>query len=769
MLKFVNKIICMAVSLGLGITLYTLPSHTLANSGEIGALHAIADETERLRMARQLHQQPHIDIPRLAANVQLDGRLDEPVWQQAYQLKVPWQFNPVANVPAAEETLVYLFEDGETLFVAFDARSTDPGLIRAYLHRRDQFYNDDYVGFAVDTAGDGNRAFQFFANPLGVQGDATINASNGEDFSYDAIFDTAGAVHEHGYVVEFAVPFSQLRFPRKRGLQYWRFAFFRTHWADRRYQTISFPVDLNEQCFVCNYEPAQGMSDLQPGRQLQLVPSFTARHGRSGLANAVEDSAADTEVGIEDMRWGITPDLSLNATFNPDFSQIEADIAQSAVNTAFVLFFPERRPFFLEGRDLFNTQINLVNTRNIADPDWGLKLSGKVGNNVYGLMSVRDEVTNFLLGGFESSTTTQLEQTNQSTVMRYRRDFQNASNLGVLATHRTGSGYNNTVIAADGTYRLGNQHTFEGQYARSRSELPQSLIDNHGQQQSSDDHAYRLQYRYRDDDWFVNLDHRQIGADFAADLGFINSRDLDRTNGSVGWRRQGQSGATVHHVNAGINFGDSTRATNGNLLWRGWGAFTNVGLPGDTWLSASFFTQQRRFQDTPFDLTNFNMSVSTRPRQGLSYRLNIQLGDQIDVANVQAADEFWMQHNLEYNLNQHWLLRLRHTYQELTVSGGRLFETHLTDMRLSYQFNLQSTLLLTLINRNTKRFRAQYIEPPTNRSEGLDAQLRYSYQINPRSVAYLGYASSSFGDDEVAGLEQDTDSIFLKLTYAWDW
>ncbi len=746
-----------------------IASWTCAAIGEPPELEKIEDDQARYEAAMAAYGAPVVDIGRTARAVEIDGRLDEAAWQDASRVPVSWQATPIANVPAKFSTTAYIMDDGKTLFVAFDARTDRPGEIRAHLRKRDSLFNDDYVAIAIDTGGDGTRAFQFLANPLGVQGDAVMDQQRGEDFSFDAIFDTAGQINDDGYVVEFAIPLNELPFSLRPGEQQWKVLFSRTHWGGDRHQDMSYPIDRSSSCWLCEFKPARGLHGIEPGRDLQVIPTLTGNAVRERPATGARHTERSNEVdiGIDDFSWGITHGLTLNAAINPDFSNVEADIAQSAVNSSFVLFFPERRPFFLEGADLFSTPINLVNTRNIVDPVYGAKLSGKVGQNVYGLMTSRDRLTTFLLGGPEGSTTAQIDSAHQATALRYRRDLEGGSLVGVSATHRAGDDYRNGVISIDGDYRLTKSNRLTAQFSRSWSENPLQLVENQGLEDSTNDTALRLQYRHNSRHWFWNLQHQEVGSDFSADLGFLNVRNYQQTGGVFGRAHRGGPGSRIRFANLGVQHWDTKLADGGAFQWRGGGLFTSLNLPKDTWLNLNYFEQERMFSGVRFDLANNTVSVRTRPAHGLFLSTNVRFGDQIDVIDVRAADELRIEQRVEYNLNEHVLLRLRHTYQTLDVRAGRILTSHLTDLRVGYEFDLKNSLRLSLIYRNTERNPDLYTSEQQRRVESYDTQLLYTYQVNPRTVFFAGYASDGIGNDQFSGLRQTGDSIFLKLSYAW--
>ncbi len=737
--------------------------------GEPLELEAIADDQARFEAAMAVYGAPIIDIGRTAQAVEIDGRLNDPAWQDASRVPVSWQVNPIANVPAKFSTTAYIMDDGKTLFVAFDARTDRPGGIRAHLGKRDSLFNDDYVAIAIDTSGDGTRAFQFLANPLGVQADAVIEPQRGEDFSFDAIFDTAGRINDNGYVVEFAIPLTELPFSLRPGEQQWKVLLSRTHWGGDRFQDMSYPINRGSSCWLCEFKPARGLRGIKPGRDLQVIPTVTGDIVRERPATGVRDTerSNDVEIGIDDFSWGITQGLTLNAAINPDFSNVEADIAQSAVNSSFVLFFPERRPFFLEGADLFATPINLVNTRNIVDPVYGAKFSGKAGKNVYGLMTSRDRLTTFLLGGPEGSTTTQIDSAHQATALRYRRDLEGGSLVGISATHRAGDDYRNGVISIDGDYRLTKNDRLTAQMSRSWSKNPAQLVADNGLEERTDDAAVRLQYRHNSRHWFWTLQHQEVGSDFSADLGFLNVRDFQQNGGLFGRFYRGGPGSRIRFANLGVQHWDTSLADGGAFQWRGGGVFGNLNLPRDTWLTINYFDQERVFSGERFDLANTTVSLRTRPAHGLFLATNVRFGDQIDVSDVRAADELRIEQRVEYNLNKHVLLRLRHTYQTLDVRQGRILTAHLTDFRVGYEFDLKNSLRLSLIYRNTERNPERFDSEQERRVESYDTQLLYTYQVNPRTVFFAGYASDGVGNDQFSGLRRTGDSFFIKLSYAW--
>ena len=258
-----------------------------------------------------------LDLPRTNAEIAIDGVMDDAAWANATRVNIDIETRPGENTRAPVDTVAYLIEDGESLYIAFDAKDPEPHNIRAFLRDRDSAWNDDFVGIAIDTYGDERRAFEFFVNALGVQMDLTNDDVNrNEDSSWDAIWDSAGKIGADGYVVEIQIPLSQLRFPRVDGKQTWGIDLLRFYPRDHRYRFSNNTQDRNVNCYLCQLQKLHGLEDVEPGRDLEIVPTLTAFQ-----ASTTEDPGVlplrsgdlDTEVGLS-ARWGITPATSCSSS-----------------------------------------------------------------------------------------------------------------------------------------------------------------------------------------------------------------------------------------------------------------------------------------------------------------------------------------------------------------------------------------------------------------------------------------------------------------------
>ncbi len=394
--------------------------------------------------------------------IRVDGVLDEPEWLSATSIDLPWEWFPQVNDPAAVRTEALLMFNETHLFVGFRASDPSPAQIRAHYADRDSAFLDDTVGLMIDTFNDQRRAFQFRVNPLGVQMESIVSdIDQSEDWSWDIIWESKGRITPDGYVVEIAIPLNQLRFPRTSGPQTWSILAMRDYPRSVRHKLRSAPLDQSRNCTVCQFELVTGFRQIESGRNLELDPTLTAARTdtRDDFPEG-ELSSGDFEfdAGLSG-RWNITPNITLNATINPDFSQVEADAARLDVNTTFAIYYPEKRPFFLEGAGFFSTPADLVFTRSVADPVAGLKLTGKEGAHAFGVFTALDEITNLIFPGFERSDSLSIDDQVLGSVLRYRRDVGSRSTIGGIYAGREGAdGYSNHVYGfrrALSSYRVG--------------------------------------------------------------------------------------------------------------------------------------------------------------------------------------------------------------------------------------------------------------------------------------------------------------------------
>ena len=495
---------------------------------------------------------PSYNIPRLKSTIEIDGQLNDTGW-----IGVPRATNFSEQFPdngekPPVETEVLLTYDDSHLYIAFICYENDAGSIRSSLTDRDRIWSDDYMGFIFDTYGDGAWAYEIFANPLGIQGDGRQVTSAGEDIGFDLIFESEGVVTDSCYQIEIALPFASLRFPNKPK-QEWKATFWRTRPRESRATSSWAFIDDDTNCWLCEFGTLTGIENVKPGNNLELLPSLigfqsgSLRHKEdrhSGLAN--DDIDGEASIGV---RYSITSSVSAEGTINPDFSQVESDVAQIDVNETFALFYPEKRPFFQEGGDLFQTYIDAVYTRAINNPTVAAKLIGRMGSTNIAYMGAHDKDSPIIIPLEERSEFVAGGES-YSNILRFKQTFGGSSNIGALLTDRRfEGGGNNTVFGIDGNLRFLKKYRFEAQVLGSYTEEPddssltadieQAYFDGGKHTVSYDGesfggHALYASIERSGRTWNFNFDYREESPTFRADNGFITRNDrrlIDLWNG----------------------------------------------------------------------------------------------------------------------------------------------------------------------------------------------------------------------------------------------
>src|SRR3989440_317441 len=365
------------------------------------------------------------------------------------------QFEPGDGVPVSDSTVAYLSYDDANLYVVFVCRS-DPRLVRAGLAKREDILVDDGVAVYLDTFHDRTHAYRFQTNPLGVQLDALITEGQDDDLSFDAVWQAEGRLTPDGYVVRIAIPFKSLRFPRAP-MQTWGLALAR--YIPRTNEEAYWPYLTKRLAgFVPQFATLQGLTDISPGRNLQAIPYGTFAGARFLDTEAPAfRTANDRRLGL-DFKAVLRDALTLDATANPDFSQVESDEPQVTINERFETFYPEKRPFFIENAGYFQTPVNLFFSRRIADPGMGLRMTGKAGRWALGAIGIDDRAPGELPTGEPAG-----DRRAGAGAIRLERLIGRESTLGILASERTLAGSWNRVASADARLRLTKTWTFAGQ------------------------------------------------------------------------------------------------------------------------------------------------------------------------------------------------------------------------------------------------------------------------------------------------------------------
>ncbi len=421
-----------------------------------------------------------ISIPKIAAEngIKIDGRMDEELWKTAAIFKDFIQTGPGDNIAPSKPTEAYVMYDEKNMYIAFKCWD-DKDKIRATVAKRDDVFGEDNVRIWLDTYDDQRRAYVFGWNPLGIQADGIYTEGRGTDFSVDIVMESKGTIQDWGWSVEVKVPFKSLRYVAGEGKN-WGFNAARN--IDRFNDEFDswMPDDRNIQGLLIEHGKITGLNEIKAERTLEVIPSITVSEtGNRVSDNLIRDGRfvnqpIKTDLGVT-LKYTITPNVTLDAAINPDFAEIEADAPIVEANRRFPVFFTEKRPFFLEGADIFQTPIRVFYSRSIIDPDLAAKLTGKVGKNSFGFLVASDNAP----GDYGENEINDprrrpfideyIDKNALFAVLRLKRDVGKENNVGFLATVRSFPENKNYTGGFDGRFKINPKTIFSFQAVATHS------------------------------------------------------------------------------------------------------------------------------------------------------------------------------------------------------------------------------------------------------------------------------------------------------------
>src|ERR1700747_2819433 len=387
---------------------------------------------------------PFAQIPRVTKPPKLEDFLENKPREAELAVGDFRQNVPGDGTPATEKTTAYLSYDDKNLYVVFVCG--DDGQVRAHLSKREDVLQDDGVGVLLDTFRDHHRAYVFFSNPLGIQQDSIYTEGQNYDSSFDTLWKNEGRLMADGYIVWFAIPFKSLRFSHAPQ-QTWGVALYRVILRKSEYDYWPY-ITQRVEGITQQFQPVGGLDQVSPGRNMQFIP-YGLLAGDHFLNQPTVTSAGpppffqdnfEHRAGL-DAKFVLKDALTFDVTLNPDFSQVESDDPQVTVNQRFAVFFPEKRPFFIENAGFFMTPVNLFFSRQIADPQFGSRMTGKLGNWTLGALVIDDRQPGL---GFPSGP---YHTRAADGVLRVTREFGKQSYVGGFFSSRDFADTSNRVVS----------------------------------------------------------------------------------------------------------------------------------------------------------------------------------------------------------------------------------------------------------------------------------------------------------------------------------
>ena len=729
---------------------------------------------------------PTVPIPRIDTSIVVDGSLDESVWDRAAVLTGFSQYEPVDGRPAEERTEVRVWYSPTAIHFGVLAWDRQPGAIRATRADRDNIDNDDQVTIYLDTFHDRRRAFFFAVNPLGIQQDGVrsegaVSAGNlfggTIDRNPDYAWNSRGQVTDQGYVVEIRIPFKSLRYP-SGGPQTWGINVLRRNqrtgyndtWTDVRRANASFLVQAGS---------ITGLHDMHRGIVFEAQPFVTATaNGARDPAGTFTREDIDGDAGAT-FRVGLT-NLSLDGTINPDFSQVESDEGQVTLNERFALFFPEKRPFFLEGIELFSTPSQLVYTRQIANPAAGVKLTGKFGRLGVAHLTAVDEVT-----GADDAL---------FNITRVRSDFGSNSVAGVTLTDRSvlGTSDYNRVVAGDIRYVFAKLYFIEAQVGNAWTRESDTTRDGP---------IWKLEFDRTGRSWGFNYAIDAVDDDFVTRAGFVNRTGIVNAHVFNRLTWYGARGALVENFTTFFGptriwrYGDiggdaleGGESLNLNLTLRGgWQLRSEIGRDFVDFDPADYadYTVDRGSGPVPFvpaegvSGPDLSLNVSTPVYRKFDASLGVEYAEGALFPEAARGHGVFLSGSLGLRPSDPIRITFTNSLQWLYREDGSSFaRTVIPRLKLEYQAT--RSLFFRLIGEYRSERRDVLLDPvtgapllvnglpaPATESNGLRVDALASFEPTPGTVAFLGYGSqletpSGFGFRDLRRLR---DGFFLKLAY----
>ncbi|MDH5589285.1 MAG: carbohydrate binding family 9 domain-containing protein [Gemmatimonadota bacterium] len=754
-----------------------------------------------------------VETPALEhAGIRVDGVLDDAAWESAALLHSFTQYEPVEGATESQRTEVLVLVDRDAIFFGVRAYDDNTAGIRATMAERDEFdRSDDYVRFLLDTFDDQRKAYVFTVNPLGVQQDGIWNEGGGSagrrgghgppiDDNPDFLWESDGEITEWGYQMEVRIPFKSLRFVETE-VQSWGLQVI------RKIQRTGFeeswaPITGNIANRLAQSGKLTGLRNLDPGLFMEINPVLTGtRFGEYDDAQGAfrrEDPTGDFGMNFT---YGVTSNLTMDATYNPDFSQVEADAGQIQVNERFNLYFEEKRPFFLEGTEIFGMPKQLVYTRSIANPVGGAKLTGKVGSLSVGYLGAIDEAFPDADGLRDPNVLVN--------IARVRRDVGGASTVGAVYTDRTAptSGEFNRVVGGDVRLVMARRYTLTVLGAESRSRDADTLSTSVGRMWSA-----RFEQAGRTFSFNAEIEDSQDG--FDAGSGFFRRVGETQVQSRMSYNWFGRRGSLVEQVGPSLElqgYWDHDRFWSGGGLQEGQAqggmrvSFrNNITVWGNHTLGGFTFLPEQ--YEGLFVEQGDGSLVAFRPDQSLfqglrGTTLSLWLNNWERVrGNIRAT---WKEEpifngrvavepaksfsaDMSVNLFPTRALRmelgLRHTTLDRVRDGVRYSTATIPRMRAQYQFS--RAFFVRGIVEYSSQERGDRLDPvlgfplvwcdvsgcaPRVGANVHDIHLEalVSYEPSPGTVFYVGY-SREMDDPEAFGfrdMRPTADGLFVKLSY----
>ena len=720
---------------------------------------------------------PTLTIARVASPIVVDGDLSDQAWRSAPKVETWFEVNPGDNIPSKLKNTGYLAYDDRFFYVGLEFEDPDPSKIRAPLGDRDNLPSStDYAGVILDARNDGRTGILFLANARGIRYDAiSDDGGGGEDSSPDYYWDAAGRITGTGWTLEIRIPFTSLRYP-KSDPQTWGVMLYRNYPREFRYQFFSTRLPRSANCFICSENKLTGLTGLPEGGHLVAAPYASANQAAKptgDLGTPLKSEPIGAEVGL-DVKWTPSAGTAVDATINPDFSQIESDVAQISANERFALFYPEKRPFFLEGIELFSTPIQAVYTRTITAPRVGVRGTGKWGALAFtGLLTDDRGGGQVILPGPNGSDFADQDSRSFVAVGRVRRDF-GASFVSLLVSDREEQGSSfNRVLGPDFQWRPNKSDAVRGQFLLSFTRTP-----DRPELAGTWDHRY-LAGHAADVFWTRQtatydgaVEYKDFSDDFRANNGFVPQVGYREGYAEAGYTLRPKQGL-IRRLRSYF-IADYVVDREGDLLSQQFSPGFGFDARWGTFVRIRYAWDRVRAGENKQTLPRNRLiyTITSNPSRLFSeISLDGDVGGAVDFSEGRKGAGGSLTMGLTLRATDHLELRLNEGFRWLNVDASagnreRLFTARVDRLRATYNFTSRAFARVIAQHVETRRAPTLYSSEVSPREAGFAASLLLAYKLNWQTVVYAGYGDNRELSEQET-FEPSDRQLFLKISYAF--
>tara|TARA_B100001996_G_scaffold382484_1_gene374425 strand:- start:3669 stop:6002 length:2334 start_codon:yes stop_codon:yes gene_type:complete len=732
-------------------------------------------------------------------NISIDGYLDESVWQGAVKMNHFNNYLPVDGSLADDDAEILIWYSKEAIYFGIRANA-NPSEVRSTLADRDKLESDDYLMIILDTYNDQRTAYAFGVNPLGQQADGTITDNVPDrkaampfriDKNPDYVFESKGRIVEKGFVVEIKIPFKSLRYSSNE-VQNWGFNVLRNV-QHSRYLLSLTQAKLGEASFLAQNSLLTNIKNIKANRLFDINPELRNALNRSAESKDFKSQTKDP-LGVN-LRYGLSSNTVLNATLNPDFSQIEADVAQISYEPRRALYFPEKRPFFLDGIEFFSTPTRLIYTRKIVNPVASSKITGKIGDrNSIGVISAADNY---------GSSISNMDVAAVNAI-RVKRDFSDQNHAGIVYTDKTYNDYSNRVFAIDGKLIYDKKYSFQGQGGFS--------VTNTTESSGKAAPMWNLSANTSSRKWSSSFTTSAYHSEFDPALGFVSIGDYVSVAGGTRRTFYGSKGSSIEKFNIGYRHTYNWNYDpfiNGEkpLDWRSYPTFS-FNFKGGWGLNTFIWYESFGFSEKSYQNHYYKDGDSYKPFVGRDAIINLGFMTTLQLPQLDTFSgtikygygkdpnyQEWapgiidlIEMKLFWNPSDQLRVNFRLNQQNNKRPKDGTLVTSATVPRLKIEYQLNESLFLRFVGQYNSSYRdslndsskdgdpiyfmnsdGTYYRASKQESNSLQADFLFSYRPTPGTLVFVGYGSSLTEPERYrfSSLERKSDGFFIKLSYLY--